>query len=111
MERALDLIARFAVLAIPQHAAGTRLYRWFLEAGLTAPKVETRVLTEGGPDSVYYEWLAETLRSMMPRAISLGLAEAGEFNLETLAAEIREEALQKGTPMNAAILTSVFSTI
>jgi ubiquinone/menaquinone biosynthesis C-methylase UbiE len=111
MERALDLIARFAVLAIPQHAAGTRLYHWFLEAGLAAPQVETRVLTEGGPDSVYYEWLAETLRSMMPRAISLGLAEAGEFNLETLAAEIREEALQKGTPMNAAVLTSVFSMV
>jgi ubiquinone/menaquinone biosynthesis C-methylase UbiE len=111
MERALDLIARFAVLAIPQHAAGTRLYHWFLEAGLNAPRVETRVLTEGGADSVYYDWLAETLRSMMPRAVSLGLAEADEFNLDTLAAEIREEALAAGTPMNAAVLTGVFARI
>jgi len=111
MERALDLIARFAVLAIPQYAAGTRLYHWFIDAGLAAPKVETRVLTEGGPDSVCYEWLVETLRSTMPRAISLGLAEAGEFNLETLAAEIRQEALETGTPMNAAVLTGVFSLV
>jgi hypothetical protein len=39
------------------------------------------------------------------------LAESGEFDLETLAAEIRHEALQAGTPMNAAILTGVFSLV
>lgn len=109
MDRALELIAQFAVQAIPQHAAGARLYHWFLEAGLGTPNVETRVLTEGGPDSVYYEWLAETLRSMMPRAVLLGLATPEEFNFDTLAAEIREEALRQGAPMNAAILTGVWA--
>ena len=64
---------------------------------------------EGGPDSVYYEWLAETLRSMMPRAILLGLATPEEFKLDSLAAEIREEALRYGAPMNAAILTGVWA--
>ena len=107
--RALDLIAKFAVQAIPQFAAGARLYHWFAEAGLENPRIESRILAEGGPDSLYYEWLAETLRSLMPRATLLGLCTPGEFNLDTLAAELRAEALLSQAPLHAAILTGVWA--
>ena len=106
-ERALALVANFAIHAIPQFSAGTRLYHWFTEAGLENPQVDSRILVEGGPGSLYYEWLAETLRSLMPRAILLGLCEPEEFNLDTLADELRAEALLHQAPLHAAVLTSV----
>lgn len=108
-ERALEVIAKFAVQAIPQFAAGARLYHWFTEAGLDNPQVDSRILAEGGKDSMYYEWLAETLRNVMPRAILLGLCSAEEFNLDTLAADLRAEALFHRAPLHAAILTSVWA--
>lgn len=107
LDAAMTLLAKFAAAAIPQPFAGTRLYHWFAEAGLKDLRVEARVLTEGGPESVYYEWLAETIRSLLPRAILTGLVQPGEYDPDTLAAEIREEAMATGTPVNAALLTGV----
>lgn len=111
LDAAMALLCRFAVAAIPQPFAGTRLYRWFREAGLQNPHVEARVLTDGGPESIYYEWLAETIRSLLPRAVLTGLVQPGEFDPETLAAEVREETLATGAPLNAALLTGVFARI
>lgn len=76
--------------------AGGRLRRTFVEAGLSDPvcRLETRV--EGGPDSPYYEYVAQSVRSMLPEARRLGVEGFGEDDVPELARRLREEILELG---------------
>ncbi len=47
----------------------------------------------GGADSPFYEWIAETLRSLLPRLEALGLAPAADLDVDTLAVRLRDEAV------------------
>jgi hypothetical protein len=51
---------------------------------------------DGGPYSPVYEWLAETVRSLLPRMESLGITNAEVADCDTLAQRLREGALAKG---------------
>jgi hypothetical protein len=55
------ITAVFARAGLPVHA-GALLYTWFLDAGLPVPECRLEFLVEGGEDSLYYEWIAETMR-------------------------------------------------
>src|SRR5262249_42294142 len=46
---------------------GTQLLHLMLEAGFRAPDCRAEYPVDGGPDSPFYEWLAESLRSIPPR--------------------------------------------
>lgn len=46
-----------------------------------------------GPDSPVYDWLAATLRSLLPAAERLGVVTAAEVEIDTLAERLRKEAL------------------
>ena len=53
--------------------AGPRLRRIFLDAGLPDPTTRLEARLEGGRESPYYEYIAESVRSMLPEATRLGL--------------------------------------
>src|SRR5262249_10824529 len=89
--------------------AGSRLHHWFRKAGFPAPRLLGNVLLDGSPDSLYYEWMAETLRSLLPRAEQMGVAKAGEFNLDHLAQELRDEALANEAPVAGLIMIGAHS--
>ena len=74
--------------------AGGRLPRTFVEAGLDPPvcRLETRV--EGGRESPYYEYVEQSVRSMLPEARRLGLAGFSEEDVEGLAHRLRQEVVQ-----------------
>jgi len=79
--------------------AGARLGRTFVEAGLPAPDTRLEASLEGGPDSLYYRYVAESVRSMLPAAEALGMGgfEAlGVGGPEELADRLRDEALASG---------------
>ncbi len=71
---------------------GSRLYRAFRAAGLE-PSLAATVRVEGGPDAFACEYIAETVRSMLPRIEALGIADAGTVQAGTLAERIREAAI------------------
>jgi hypothetical protein len=48
---------------------------------------------EGGADSVAFDFLAETIRSLLPRIVDMGVATEDEVNLETIAERFRAEAI------------------
>ena len=54
----------------------------------------------GGGDSLYYEWFAESLRSILPRAEALGVLHASEIDIDSLAERLRKEvvATRSGCP-------------
>ncbi len=88
---------------------GTRLYHLFLEAGLFSPDCRVEYPIDGGPDSPFYEWIAESLRSILPRAQALGLALEPELNVDTLAQRLREEAIENGAGVPAALMVGGFA--
>lgn len=82
-----------------QHGAGGwdaagRLVEHFMNAGLPCPKLFAELLVDGGADSPFYVWLAETARSLLSRAIESGEVSAQEIEIDTLADRMRAEVVR-----------------
>jgi ubiquinone/menaquinone biosynthesis C-methylase UbiE len=78
--------------------AGSFLYTWFLEAGLPVPKCRLEFLVDGGEGSLYYEWLAETVRSLLPKMLALKVLEPYTIDIDRLEETLRREALSAKRP-------------
>jgi SAM-dependent methyltransferase len=78
---------------------GTRLPHLLLEARFRAPDCRVEYPMDAGLDSPFYEWLAESFRSIAPRAEAIGLVKKFEFDLDALEQQLRQEA----APRNASI--------
>jgi hypothetical protein len=72
---------------------GLKLYPTFVDAGLPAPQMIMGVRVEGGPDSPAYEYMANTVRTLLPVMERLGVARAEEVQIETLAQRLRDEVI------------------
>jgi ubiquinone/menaquinone biosynthesis C-methylase UbiE len=72
---------------------GLMLAKVFADAGLPRPILEADVPLAGEAGSYIYGWAAETVRSLLPRIEQLGLAKAGDLNVENLAQRIEKEAI------------------
>jgi SAM-dependent methyltransferase len=72
---------------------GTRLFGLLLEAGFATPNCRAEYPLDGGPDSPFYEWMTEALRSIYPRVQALGIETPFDLDLDTLADRLRDEAL------------------
>src|SRR5262245_59760769 len=84
---------------------GSRLWTLMIEAGFERPDCRVEYPISGGSDSVYYEWLTESFRSIRPRAVAEGVIAEDEFDLDTLEQRLREEATagNSGIPAPAMI--------
>ena len=74
---------------------GRKLLQTFLRAGLSVPALMVESATGAGPDFLGYAWLADTLRSLTPLAEKLGIANAADLGLDSLADRLREEAVSR----------------
>jgi SAM-dependent methyltransferase len=74
-------------------SAGGRLRGTFLASGLAEPETRLEALVAGGADSPYYEYVEQSVRSMLPEARRLGLGGFDEASAEGLAARLREEVV------------------
>jgi hypothetical protein len=57
-------------------------------------------------ESPYYEWFAETIRSVAPRLESLGIVSAAELDLDTLAVRLRDEAVSLAGCLTTPLIVS-----
>lgn len=89
--------------------AGSRLHHWYRQAGFPAPRVSGNVLTDGAPDSRYYEWMVESLRAILPRAEQMGLVQPGEFDLDHIAEQLRAELLATESTAAGIIMMGAYS--
>jgi SAM-dependent methyltransferase len=71
---------------------GSRLYGAFRAAGFT-PRMTGMTRIESGPDSVVYQFAAETLASLLPAVEKYGIATTAEIGIETLAERLRNAAI------------------
>lgn len=88
--------------------AGSMLYRYYLDAGLPVPECRLEFMVEGGADSNYYEWLGETIRSLEPKLIAMGILREGEIGVDTLTDRLREEALTARQPLVVGPMGAAF---
>ena len=85
---------------------GLRLYRCFLEAGLSAPTLSLEAAVVGGPEAPAWGW-ANVVRGIVPVMERFGIASAAEVDANTLAdrlsADIQsDEGIVIGPPMVGA---------
>jgi ubiquinone/menaquinone biosynthesis C-methylase UbiE len=71
---------------------GRKLYGAFRAAGL-APRLSGATRIESGPNSIVYQFAAQTLFSLLPAIERFGVASASEIGIETLAERLRNDAV------------------
>lgn len=76
--------------------AGGRLRQIFAEAGLPPPTSRLEARLEGGPDSAYYEYIAHSVRSMLPEARRQGLGGFTAEDADSLEDRLRDEVRESG---------------
>jgi ubiquinone/menaquinone biosynthesis C-methylase UbiE len=74
---------------------GSRLYACYAALGVK-PTLEAFQRIEGGPDALVYEYLAETVRSLAPRMVALGVVSEDEMDIDTIAERNRAAGVAGG---------------
>jgi ubiquinone/menaquinone biosynthesis C-methylase UbiE len=95
MQSTLQLASDFWRRVINRPNLGAQLFWLMQEAGLPPPECRVESVMDGGPYSPVYEWIAETIRSLLPRMENLGITTASAIDIDTLAQRLRQEALEK----------------
>ncbi len=103
LQLVIDLFTRATLAAI-----GMRLFQMFHDAGLTNVQSRAEFLVDGGPDCPFYEWVAETVRSLLPKLEAMGIATAEAVDVETLADRLKEEALTVGGCVASPVVVGTF---
>ena len=74
---------------------GAKLFRTFLDAGMRAPQMIVSNHAGGGPQSPVYDYISETMRSLLPMTERVGIATAAEVAVDTLAERLRRETVEQ----------------
>ncbi|HEY3886538.1 MAG TPA: methyltransferase domain-containing protein [Vicinamibacterales bacterium] len=89
-ERVMEVFDQFFA-RVAWSNIGSRLWNLLIEAGFERPDCRAEYPISGGSESVYYEWITESFRSIHPRAVAQGVIAEGEFDLDTLEERLRAE--------------------
>jgi ubiquinone/menaquinone biosynthesis C-methylase UbiE len=92
--------------AVAYPNTGAQLYHWMQLADFCNTRSNAKCLMSGGMESPYYEWFAETIRSVAPRLESLGISGVAELDLPTLAARLRDEAVSRNGCLTTPLIVS-----
>lgn len=88
---------------------GAQLFGLLLQAGLEKPQSRVEAVVDGGPDSVAYEWIAESVRSIVEKLVSLGVATAEEVDIDTLESRLRDECVRAGGGVTHPLMYGAFA--
>jgi len=75
----------------PDSRIGTTLYRLFVEAGLPGPQMRLEAPIGGGADWLGYQYIAETLRSLLPALARVPGFDASQIDINSIAERLRRE--------------------
>jgi len=102
-DRVMDVFRDFFLKAT-RGIVGTQLYHLAIQAGFCSAECRAEYGIGGGADSPYYEWFAESLRSILPRAEALGVLRASDIEIDTLAMRLRQEAVANASCFPAPVM-------
>jgi ubiquinone/menaquinone biosynthesis C-methylase UbiE len=90
---------------------GSRLWTLLIEAGFENPDCRAEYPIDGGADSLYFEWFTESLRSILPRAIALGIVTENEIDIDTFEERLRRESLAARSCVPAPAMIGAFARL
>jgi SAM-dependent methyltransferase len=93
------------------HDSGIGLGKIFVDAGLPFPRLDCRPWIGGGPGSPVYEYVAETVRSLLPSAEQHGIVAPGEVQIDTLAERMEREAVSLGSTLVGCPVISAWTKL
>ncbi|MFN8574495.1 MAG: methyltransferase domain-containing protein [Gemmatimonadaceae bacterium] len=91
---------------------GTRLPKLFSDAGLT--DIEARAeypIGLGTPDSPFHEWIAESMRSILGRAVAAGIPGASAIDIDNLQQSLRDATVASGAAMPAPAMVGTIGRV
>lgn len=88
---------------------GSRLYPVFKQAGLPEPRMISGGRVEGSPQSQIYEWLAQTVRSLLPMIEKTGVATKDEVGIDTLADRLRAEVVERAAVVHSPLFVGAWT--
>ena len=109
-DRFMEVFDRFFAQAT-RSDMGSRLWTLLMDAGFERPDCRVEYPMSGGADSLFYEWFAESFRSIQPRAVSLGIIRDGEFDIDTLEQRLREETGSSNSCIPAPAMVGAFARL
>jgi len=77
-------------------AMGPRLRQTYLDAGLPEPELVMAAPIGGGASWPGYQYIADTVRSVLPKAEKRGMVKPGQVDPDTLADRLRDESVAMG---------------
>lgn len=95
----------------PEPRMGPKLFATFVAAGLSSPAVRIDTPAGGGPDWPGYEYVAATVRSLLPVLSSLGVVEPDAVDIDTLASRLRDEITANQGVLPLASVYGVWSRV
>ncbi len=101
----VDLFRR----ATPCADIGIRLHHLLSEAGFRDVTAWGECLMDGGPGSLFYEWFAETVLSMLPKMRALGIPVAGDDE-KMLASRLAQEFTTARACICSPLIVSAWGT-
>lgn len=88
-----ELLRAAFIDAVPHYDVANRMVEHFLNAGLPTPSMLREIPISTGEHSTLCRWSAETLHSVQPRLIEMGLFPNEEIDVEKVEAKLREAAV------------------
>jgi SAM-dependent methyltransferase len=87
---------------------GPRMHKVFLAAGLQLPKMRFEMAIDPREDSPLYDYVADTVAHLLPKAIEYGVPGAAEMNVASMAQQIRAEMSYIGYAMMGSSLVGAW---
>ena len=91
--------------------SGMRLAELYRAAGLPTASMLAMSRVETGPDSPIYEYMAQTVSSLLPLIERTGVATREEVGIDTLAARMREQAVALNAVLRVPELIAAWTRV
>ena len=89
---------------------GPRLHRVFQAAGLPLPNMRFEAMMDGRDDSPVYQYVADTVANLLPKAIEYGVPGADKLDIASIPERMRAEMNALGYAMIVAPLVCAWSS-
>jgi ubiquinone/menaquinone biosynthesis C-methylase UbiE len=88
-----ELLRAAFIEVLPHYDAANRMAEYFSSAGLPTPSILREILVSTGMHSMFCRWAAETLESVQPQLVEMGIFPKQAVAVDTVETKLRDAAV------------------